>query len=104
LHRRLGPGALEIGYWTHPKFLRRGIASAAARLLTDAAFALPAIEYVEIHHDKANLASRGVPERLGYEFIGERPDATAAPAELGVDCTWRMSRERWLTLTSDSLE
>jgi hypothetical protein len=61
LHHRGSPDELEIGYWTHPAFLRRGIATSVARLLTDAAFSVPGIEAVEIHHDKANLRSRGVP-------------------------------------------
>ncbi|HLY48612.1 MAG TPA: GNAT family protein [Solirubrobacteraceae bacterium] len=95
LHHRRGPGVLEIGYWTHPAHLRRGIATAAALLLTDAAFALPDIEFVEIHQDRANTASRGVPRRLGYELVEERPDARAAPAEVGIDCTWRIDREGW---------
>lgn len=95
LHHRRGPSALEIGYWVRPGFLRRGIATAAARLLTDAAFSLPGIEVVEIHHDKANVPSRGVPAALGYEFVGETPDERAAPAEVGIDCAWRMTREAW---------
>lgn len=41
LHRRRGPRSLEIGYWLHPAFLGRGIMTAAARLLTDTAFATP---------------------------------------------------------------
>jgi ribosomal-protein-serine acetyltransferase len=74
LHDRIGPSGLEIGYWTHPAFLRQGVATGAARLLTDAALALPGIEHVEIHHDKANEASAGVPRRLGYRFIDEVQD------------------------------
>lgn len=50
---------------------------------------------MEIHHDKANLASRGVPRKLGYRLIGERPDAVDAPAEVGIDCIWRMDRSVW---------
>src|SRR5579884_195017 len=96
LHHRRGPGTLEIGYWLHPAFLGRGIMTATARLLTDAAFAVPGIEQVEIHHDKANSASRGVPRRLGYELVEERPDPRAAPAEIGIDCVWRMTRDAWL--------
>ncbi|HTX32632.1 MAG TPA: GNAT family N-acetyltransferase [Solirubrobacteraceae bacterium] len=96
LHHRLGPHGLEIGYWTHAAFVRRGVATGASRLLTDAAFAMPSIEYVEIHHDKANLASRGVPEGLGYELLGERPDPRDTPAEVGIECVWRMTRSRWL--------
>ncbi len=95
LHRRRGPGALEIGYWIHPRFLRHGFATTAARLLTDAAFAVDEIERVEIHHDKANVASAGVPQRLGYTFVGENPTRRLAPAETGIDCTWRMTRREW---------
>jgi RimJ/RimL family protein N-acetyltransferase len=76
--------------------VRRGIATAAARLLTDTAFALPGVEYVEIHHDRANAASRAVPRRLGYELVGERPDPREAPAEVGIDCTWRIARAAWI--------
>jgi ribosomal-protein-serine acetyltransferase len=95
LHRRRGPGVLEIGYWIHAAFLRRGLATTVARLLTDAAFAVPGIARVEIHHDKANVASAGVPRRLGYEFVGEQADQPGAPAEVGIDYVWRMEREEW---------
>lgn len=47
LHRRVGPGGLEIGYWIHPAVLRRGLATEAARLLTDAAFSVPGIDRVD---------------------------------------------------------
>jgi ribosomal-protein-serine acetyltransferase len=90
LHRRRGPATLEIGYWVHPAHLRRGLATRAARLLTDAALAVPGITAVEIHHDKANLASAEIPRRLGYRCVGERPDDRQAPAELGIDTAWRI--------------
>jgi ribosomal-protein-serine acetyltransferase len=96
LHHRSEPNVLEIGYWIHALQLRRGYATAAARLLTDIAFRQPGIEYVEIHHDKANEASRGVPLRLGYKFVGEKPDERGVPAEVGIDCGWRMTRSAWL--------
>jgi len=95
LHR-LGPGTLEIGYWIHSSFLRRGLATAASALLTDAAFEIPGIEHVEIHHDKANVASAGIPRRLGFEFVGEQPNERPAPSDTGTDFTWRMSRGVWL--------
>ena len=95
LHRRLGPGGLELGYWIHPRFTRRGLATTAAGLLTDAAFSIPDIDRVEIHHDKANVASAGVPRRLGFALVAERPDPVDAPGEIGVECVWRMDRDDW---------
>jgi ribosomal-protein-serine acetyltransferase len=96
LHDRLDPGGLEIGYWIHPAFLRRGLATRAARILTGAAFAVPGISRVEIHHDKANRASAGVPRKLGFRWLGEAPDEPAAPADLGIEWRWRIEKEAWL--------
>lgn len=95
LHVRSGPGVRDIGYWIHVDHVGRGFATAVARGLTDAAFTLQQITAVDIHHDQANRASAGVPRRLGFRRISEQPDAVSAPAEAGVDCTWRMTRECW---------
>jgi ribosomal-protein-serine acetyltransferase len=94
LHRRRGPRTLEIGYWIHVDFLRRGFATRAAAALTATALSTPGIECVEIHHDQANQASGAIPRRLGYRFVGELPDRPEAPAEVGVDCVWRLQREK----------
>lgn len=90
LHRRVAEGGLEIGYWIHPRFARQGWATRAAGLLTAAALALPDVTHVEIHHDRANRASGGVPRKLGFELVGEKPREPAAPADTGVDCVWRI--------------
>ena len=95
LHRRRGPSGLEIGYWIDAGHTGRGLASEAATLLTEAAFEVPGCSFVEIHHDRANVASAAVPRRLGYRFVGERPDTVEAPGEVGVDCTWRMEISQW---------
>ena len=101
LHRRVGHDALEIGYWIHAAFVRRGLATEAARLLTAAAFSMPEISSVEIHHDRANLASSGVPSRLGYRFVGEQPDEAIAPEDTGVECIWRIERSEWSVEADD---
>lgn len=93
LHRRRGPETLDLGYWIHPAFTRRGLATTVARLLTEAAFSVPGIDRVEIHHDKANRASAGVPVKLGFRFVGEEGEQTEAPGAVGIDCTWRMERD-----------
>ena len=98
LHRRIGPGGLEIGYWTARRFLRQGIATNAARLLIDAAFSDPAITRVEIHHDQANQASAGVPRKLGLRLARERVHEVQAPGESGISCEWEITRQQWHAL------
>ena len=66
-----------------------------AKALAVAAFTLPGITHVEIHHDKANRASAGVPRKLGFEWLREDRDEPAAPGELGIEWRWRMDRGRW---------
>jgi RimJ/RimL family protein N-acetyltransferase len=93
---RIGPGGLEIGYWVHAAHARRGYATSAAAALTSMAFTLPGIAMVEIHHDRANLASEGVPRKLGFTLVEDYARPPAAPAESGTSRTWRMTREEWL--------
>ena len=88
LHRRRGPTVLEVGYWLHVDHTGRGYATELAAALTTVGLHQPGIERIEIHHDQANLASRRVPERLGFHFVGEQSDGIRSPAEVGVDCTW----------------
>jgi RimJ/RimL family protein N-acetyltransferase len=66
LHRRIGPSALEIGYWIRPERAREGLITEAAAALTRVAFAVHRAERVEIHCAPDNVASAGVPRKLGY--------------------------------------
>jgi RimJ/RimL family protein N-acetyltransferase len=66
LHRRVGPEALEIGYWIRASHVRRGLATEAAAALTRLAFEWCGALRVEIHVDPANTASLAVADRLGY--------------------------------------
>jgi RimJ/RimL family protein N-acetyltransferase len=61
------------------------------------AFTVPGIERVGIHHDKASQASAGVPRSSGCRPIGEQPDTPSAPAGHGTGCTWRITRDEWLS-------
>ena len=88
LHARLGPRALEIGYWVHVDRINRGYATAAASALTAAALALPNVERVEIHCDEANVRSAAVPRKLGYRLDRIEPDEVAALAERGRSMIW----------------
>lgn len=97
VHRRIGPGALEIGYWIHVDHTRRGIATAAARALTDAGLALPGIRRMEIHCDAANRASAAVPAKLGYRMVGSEDHEPEAPGEEGRRLIWVMYEREWKT-------
>jgi RimJ/RimL family protein N-acetyltransferase len=90
----IGPGGLEIGYWVHPEHTRRGVATAAAAAVTGAAFALPGIDRVEIMHDEANIASAGVPRKLGFTEVEKRQSTSErrAPGESGTCIVWRLMR------------
>ena len=94
LHRRRGPSTLEIGYWVHrdPHPARRCHRDRLGSL-TNAAFTVAGIDRVEIHHDKANVASDGVPRRLGLHGRRETLDAITSPGEVGIDCRWVIGRD-----------
>jgi RimJ/RimL family protein N-acetyltransferase len=95
LHRRIGPGGIEIGYWLRSGYTGRGLATRAVAALTAAAFDLPDIDRVEIHHDAANDRSAGVPARLGFIEVSRAAREPEAPAEIGVEVVWRITRTMW---------
>jgi RimJ/RimL family protein N-acetyltransferase len=83
LHRRIGPGAIEIGYWVHVAHAGRGLGLAAATAVTTAGLALPDVERVEIHTDEANVRSASIPARLGYRLNRVDLRDPQAPGETG---------------------
>jgi RimJ/RimL family protein N-acetyltransferase len=91
LHRRVGPGGIEIGYWVHTAHTNRGYASAAAKALTGVALSLDGITRVEIRCDRANVASQAIPRRLGY--VLDRPERRDVEAfgETGSTMVWVLS-------------
>ena len=94
LYARIGAGALEVGYWLAARATGRGIATAAARLVTDVAFAMPGVHRVEMRIEPGNARSVAVPRRLGF--------AHEATIEVDGDAleVWAMDRERWTRLSS----
>jgi len=92
LMARIGPGGLEIGYWVHRAYTRRGLATEASAALVEQAFRLPGIERVEIVHDELNAASGGVPRKLGFTEVGRRALDQPALQGTGVGVVWRLLR------------
>ncbi|MEV5594563.1 GNAT family N-acetyltransferase [Streptomyces sp. NPDC052496] len=103
LMRRIGTGGLDIGYWLHPHWTGRGLATTAAGALVREGFRLTGTDRIEIHHDAANPASGAVARRLGFTEV-ERvpaPEGPAAPGEVGIHVIWRMTAERWRQTTQE---
>jgi len=74
---RIGPRALEIGYWIRVDQVGRGLATEATHALTVAALALPEVDRIEIHCDPDNAPSAAVPRKLGYRLASPPRDEAA---------------------------
>ncbi len=93
LHDRIGPGAVEIGYWLHVDATGKGLMTRVAGALGDFVLAQGGIDRVEIHCDEANQASAAVPRRLGYTLIGVEPTVRpGGPAGSGRHMIWARGR------------
>ncbi|HET7232502.1 MAG TPA: GNAT family protein [Longimicrobium sp.] len=96
LHPRVGPGALDIGYWIHAAETGKGYATETAAALTRVAFELAGVRRVEIRCDPGNLPSAAVPRRLGFvheaTLRGRSTTETGAPRDLMV---WSLFRENY---------
>lgn len=92
LHRRVGDGGIEIGYWIAEGAIGRGYATAAAAALTSVALTLPGVERVEIHCDEANAASAAIPRKLGYRLERMEAHEPEAPGEKGRRMIWVWER------------
>jgi len=87
---------LEIGYWVRTDRTRRGYATEATSVLTTDAFTAPLdIARVRISMDAANLASAGVPRRLGYHLEGEMSREILTPGHTGHGVLWTVTRDQW---------
>lgn len=90
LMTRQGPGVLEIGYWLSHTHVGNGLATKAARALTDLALTMPGIARCEIHCDAGNERSAAIPQRLGYHLdrVGDREPVTSG--DTGRELVWTM--------------
>jgi len=70
LHTRVGPDALEIGYWIRASRVGRGFAQETTAALTLVALRVCGVDRVEIHVDPANGPSLRVPRALGFTEEG----------------------------------
>jgi RimJ/RimL family protein N-acetyltransferase len=82
LHPRVGPNALEIGYWVRADHIGKGIATEAVAAIVKVGFEVHKIGRLEIHCDPINVRSAAIPRKLGFTFDATlrrravRPDGT----------------------------
>jgi RimJ/RimL family protein N-acetyltransferase len=88
LHRKVGAHSAEIGYWIAAAHTRRGYGTAAARAVTSMAETLPGVRQVEIQCDEANVASAGIPRKIGYRLDRIENHEPEAPGERGRRMIW----------------
>ena len=88
LHRKAGAHSAEIGYWIGAAHTRRGYGTAAARAVTSMAETLPGVRQVEIQCDEANVASAGIPRKIGYRLDRIENHEPEAPGERGRRMIW----------------
>jgi RimJ/RimL family protein N-acetyltransferase len=66
LHRRVGEGAFEIGYWIRSARAGVGLATEVSAALTRVGFELCGADRIEIHTEPGNERSIAIPRKLGY--------------------------------------
>ncbi len=90
LMRRVGPGAIEIGYWIRSDRAGEGLATETGRTLTAAIRELDGLHAAIIVHDAANKASARVAEKLGYIEFDRLPVELTAMGDSGIDVYRRL--------------
>lgn len=95
-HDRIGAGAREIGYWIRGDQVRQGLATEAAAAMTRAGFELQNLRRMEIHCSPLNVASAGVPRKLGFEHALTISGCVLQPKmDRREDMIWVMLRSRY---------
>lgn len=91
----VGADAVEAGYWLRADATRRGYATEATNCLAELALTQLGKRRVVICHDPANVASEGVPRRLGFRCIGTVTDSQL-PGRQAADGSVRRATKIWV--------
>jgi len=96
LHNRIGKDAREIGYWIDINHIHKGYATEAVSALLRVAFGIEGYARLEIRCDPANMASRQIPERLGFRhemtLKNNSTDGDGKPVDTMV---WALTRSEY---------
>lgn len=96
LHTRIGPGALEIGYWIRVGEINRGLATEVSAALTRVAFEVHDVHRVVIQCDPDNERSAAVPRKLGFVHeVTLRENLPAGDGTFRDTMVWTMLRSEY---------
>ncbi|MGR3806969.1 GNAT family N-acetyltransferase [Pasteurella testudinis] len=87
---------LEIGYWLIERLQKRGIITRSTAVLVDYALTDLQMNRVQINCAVGNVASRNVPQRLGFRLEGIQRDGILLADGAFVDCEiYSMLKREW---------
>ncbi|NQY92353.1 MAG: GNAT family N-acetyltransferase [Deltaproteobacteria bacterium] len=96
IHRRIGAGAAEIGYWISADRINQGYATEASAALVHIGFERLGLHLIEVHCDQANAPSAAVPRKLGFEKLAPIPGWISEPGAAPRDTViFRMTRAQY---------
>ena len=97
-HARIGPEALEIGYWIDQGSQGQGLVSEAVAALCCVAFQIMRARRLEIRCSCDNARSRAVAERLGFRLDGVlRDSGYGGSGELEDKMVWSLLAREYPT-------
>ena len=85
LHPRcLGNHGLEVGYWVRSDNAGKGLCTLAVKMVLLAGFEVMGLKRIQVGCDVANLGSRRVIEKVGFEYEGRQRNMNEVdpPAEV----------------------
>lgn len=104
LHTRLSGNALEIGYWMHRDFIKKGLVTESTSALTKVAFEVYKVDRMEIHCSVENLASAAVPRKLGYVHEATRRRLGYAYGKASDSMIWTLFADEYPSTPCASAE
>ncbi len=104
LHPRVGPKALEIGYWIHKDYINHGYATETAAALTRVGFEVENVERMEIHCSVENLPSAAVPRKLGYNHEATLIRRSFSHGQKSDQMVWSLFRNEYPASLAAKLE
>jgi ribosomal-protein-serine acetyltransferase len=88
----------EIGYWLGADYVGRGLATAASRAVIGYLFEDVGLNRIEIQSGVDNVASRAIPERLGFTLEGIKRQSEWITTRFVDHAIYSLLAEEWVSV------